>query len=208
MVREHKLVLLSLQDYLAKCPRKDFRERMARGAIGQTTSHLQINNSNHLDTRAPEMLQKDENGRRMRYKCEVDWFSLGCMFHEFCTGMNPFKAEVGRVHGSTRGVPKEDVDARIDKMVLEYQPVPNSALFSSAGSEDFCLQLLAKNPSSRLGFNGALEVMSHPYFADLNWDDVINDTIQPPTLPRRDLNIGSQVRHYALNNSSLYHYLI
>ncbi|CAE7631469.1 unnamed protein product, partial [Symbiodinium microadriaticum] len=99
---------------------------------------------------------------------------------------------VSRTYGSTRGVGKDEVDARIDKAVLEHTPSVDPAHFISPGSADMCLSLLAKDSSSRLGWNGAEEVMAHPYFRDLNWDDVINDTVPPPSVPRRDLNIGSQ----------------
>ena len=144
------------------------------------------------------MLRKNDDGHRVRYRYEVDWFSLGCVFHEFCAGVNPFKLEVNRTYGSTKGVSKEEVDQRIDKAVLEHNPVLEPSLFAAPGSADLCLRLLEKDPTARLGWGGAEEVMAHPYFNDLNWDDVINDTMPPPTPPRRDLNIGSQVSLIAM----------
>lgn len=42
---------------------------------------------------APEMLQRDANGKRMSYNHMVDWFSFGCMLAEFISGINPFRSE-------------------------------------------------------------------------------------------------------------------
>ena len=141
------------------------------------------------------MLQKDERGHRFRYKFEVDWFSLGCLFHEFSTGSSPFKAAMYRNRQSTKDkqASKDEVDKEIDRLTLEYNPELNMDLFTAPGSADFCLRLLEKKRSHRLGVNGPQEVMDHPYFDDLNWDDIINETAPPPAPPRRDLNIGSQV---------------
>jgi beta-adrenergic-receptor kinase len=141
---------------------------------------------------APEMLQRDEKGHRVRYRFEVDWFSLGCVFHEFIIGASPFKTDAARsIGGSYRGLCKEDMDVRIDTAIQGYEPTLDDTFFTPE-AKDLCYKLLRKRGHERLGYNGAQEIMAHPYFKDLNWDDLISDVIPPPSVPRRDLNIASQ----------------
>jgi beta-adrenergic-receptor kinase len=141
---------------------------------------------------APEMLQRDEKGHRVRYRYEVDWFSLGCVFHEFIIGASPFKTDAARsIGGSYRGLCKEDMDVRIDTAIQGYEPTLDDSFFTPE-AKDLCYKLLRKRGHERLGYNGAHEIMAHPYFHDLNWDDLISDVIPPPSVPRRDLNIASQ----------------
>jgi beta-adrenergic-receptor kinase len=48
---------------------------------------------------APEMLRRDEAGKRERYSLSVDWFSLGCCIYEFHYGVSPFRTERARKWG-------------------------------------------------------------------------------------------------------------
>lgn len=166
---------------------------------------------------APEMLKRDKDGHRLRYGCEVDWWSLGCVTYEFITGVCPFKTDAARkwnslggkdaaglsstvanrsstIAKSTKGTKskaRSELEERIDAAVLEMEPDFNDSRFN-ANSIAFCKALLTKDSSSRLGSRGAEEVMEHPYFADLNWDDIISEEAPPPTQPRRDLNMATQ----------------
>jgi serine/threonine protein kinase len=45
---------------------------------------------------APEQLQKAE------YGAEVDWWALGALVWEMCTGVNPFYHANRKVHAPTR----------------------------------------------------------------------------------------------------------
>ena len=47
-------------------------------------------------------------------------------------------------------------------------------------------QLLVKEPSSRLGsgIDDADPIKRHPFFKDVNWDDVLNLRIRPPYFPK------------------------
>ena len=62
----------------------------------------------------------------------------------------------------------------------------------SEDAADICRRLLDKNEATRLGVNGCNEIMSHPWFSDLNWDEVISDRMRPPFLPPKDVNAASQ----------------
>ena len=52
---------------------------------------------------APEMLRRDENGKRKTYGHTVDWFSFGCLLAELISGTNPFRCEAALNFGLQRG---------------------------------------------------------------------------------------------------------
>lgn len=55
--------------------------------------------------------------------------------------------------------------------------------------KDFINRCLAKSPQNRLGSNGGLqEIISHPWFSDLNVQDMLNKSIKPEFLPKLSAN--------------------
>ena len=62
----------------------------------------------------------------------------------------------------------------------------------SENAADFCRRLLDKNEATRLGFNGCNEIMSHLWFRDVNWEEIISDRMKPPYIPPKDVNAASQ----------------
>jgi serine/threonine protein kinase len=164
---------------------------------------------------APEMLKRDTTGKRLTYDHMVDWFSFGCMLAEFISGTNPFRSEKalnfglakakeqlqtqtsnGSSNGKDDKEKKKDEKKRgkekaIDCATLEMHPEFDSELFSEEAA-DICRLLLDKDPTTRLGSNGCKEIMSHPYFGNVNWEEIISDRAKPPFLPPRDVNAASQ----------------
>ena len=108
---------------------------------------------------APEMLKKQGHGKA------VDWYLLGVLFYEMLVGITPFF--------TTR---KEDIFHNIEFGELK---IPE---FISPEAASLLRGLLQKNPNKRLGGNikDAQEIKEHPYFKDVNWDDVYNKKIIPP----------------------------
>ena len=136
---------------------------------------------------APEMLRRDENGKRVRYNHMVDWFSFGCMLYEFLAGTSPFRTSKAKTWG---GYEKKDRDKAIDKAILEMEPEFNDKFDDNA--RDICLRLLDKDPANRMGMNGIEEIMAHPWFSELDWDEMKADRTPPPFVPKRDINAASQ----------------
>ena len=136
---------------------------------------------------APEMLRRDANGQRLRYSLSVDWFSLGCVLFEFTYGVSPFRTDTAKRWGGG-DLP---VEAAIDLAIQEMDPYFDPNCFDPL-TKDLCVQLLGKDGKTRLGANGAEEIMAHPYFADINWEEVRYERIPPPSVPRKDLNLASQ----------------
>ena len=108
---------------------------------------------------APEMLKKQGHGKA------VDWYLLGVLFYEMLVGITPFF--------TTR---KEDIFHNIEFGELK---IPE---FISPEAASLLRGLLQKDPNKRLGGNikDAQEIKEHPYFKDVNWDDVYNKKIIPP----------------------------
>ena len=52
---------------------------------------------------APEMLRRDENGKKITYGHCVDWFSFGCLLAEFISGANPYRSEAALNFGKENG---------------------------------------------------------------------------------------------------------
>jgi len=103
---------------------------------------------------------------RQSYSKVVDWWSVGCLLFEMFTGYPPFSSR--------------DREELNDDIILRSPDIPEEI---SPELEDLIRKLLCKDPKKRLGFNGAEEVKSHPFFAGVNWQDVYDKKLTPPFIP-------------------------
>lgn len=62
----------------------------------------------------------------------------------------------------------------------------------SEDAADICKRFLDKNEATRLGVNGKKEIMAHPWFREVRWEEIISDRTRPPYIPPRDVNAASQ----------------
>lgn len=138
---------------------------------------------------APEMLRRDKKGKRMPYGHTVDWFSFGCVLAEFISGTNPFRSEMALNFGLEKG--KKTKEKAIDCATLEMDPKFDPKKYDSDAA-DLCRQLLEKDERKRLGHNGCEEIMAHPWFNEINWENIITDRKRPPFIPPKDVNAASQ----------------
>ncbi len=108
---------------------------------------------------APEIIQKKKYGK------SVDWYLLGVLFYELLTGIIPFY--------STND---EEMFRNIQRDELKIHKIISK---EAAG---LIKQLMEKNPDKRLGGAGrdALEIKEHPYFKDVNWNEIYEKKIKPP----------------------------
>jgi serine/threonine protein kinase len=103
---------------------------------------------------APEVV------RREPYTKAVDWWSFGVLIYELLIGSSPFYGEnQARIFTAIQSDP------------VEFTPG------ISATARDLILKLLDRNPKTRLGTMGHVDVMRHPFFASVNWEDVQNKRI-------------------------------
>lgn len=109
---------------------------------------------------APEIL------RRKPYGFAVDWWSLGTLLYEMIIGLPPFY---------DRNRPA------MYRKILEAPLEPPPTMSKEAA--DICARMLERNPTKRLGYNGAHEIKSHPFFASIDWDKLAKKELPPPWVP-------------------------
>lgn len=113
-----------------------------------------------LEYIAPEILTN--NG----YDKTCDWFSFGVLIYQMICGSVPFKQK------------EEEIGIKIYN-----QPIRTPTTISY-NARDIIEKLLEINPNERLGFNGADEIKKHPFFANVNYDAIMNKQYKPPFIPQ------------------------
>lgn len=115
-----------------------------------------------IEYMAPEILMRSGHGKA------VDWWSLGALMFDMLTGMPPFCADNR----------KKTVDAILkDKLNIPGYLTPDS--------RDLIRRLMKRQVSQRLG-SGPTDgqaVRAHPFFKNVNWDDVVARRLDPPIKP-------------------------
>jgi len=85
----------------------------------------------------------------------------------------------------------QDHDTLFELIVMQEVKFPNHL---SANAKDLLYGLLRKNPSERLGGGPdyAREIMEHPFFKSINWDDLVLKKIPAPFKPQVTSEIDTQ----------------
>ncbi|EQL37494.1 AGC protein kinase, variant 2 [Blastomyces dermatitidis ATCC 26199] len=101
-----------------------------------------------------------------------DWWSLGCILFEFLYGYPPFNAST-----------PDEVFQNILNRRINWPEEADELVTPEA--KDLMNKLMTINPEERLGSNasekypnGGAEVRAHPWFADINWDTLLEDEAQ------------------------------
>ena len=112
---------------------------------------------------APEVLKKTGYGP------EIDWWSAGVIFYEMLVGYAPFYS-------------KETKEVCYKVMNWEkYFEIPKKIKMKMSDEAQDLIYKLISNKNNRLGKNGAEEIKKHPFFSDINWDNVRN--MKAPFIP-------------------------
>lgn len=111
---------------------------------------------------SPELIRGEGAG------LEADWWTLGVLLYEMLIGKTPFEGKTP--------------DALFEQILksninLNYQHLSYEA-------KDLISRLLNPIPKGRLGYNGAREILSHPFFYPLDINLLLARKIKPPFLPR------------------------
>ena len=104
---------------------------------------------------APETLKMEEE------YFTVDWWSLGVILYEFLQGATPFTDRT-----------REQVMINILDQRIEWPTVGSDELDVSSEAFDLIKRLLEYDPKKRLGYNGAQEVKNHPFFKNIDWENL------------------------------------
>ena len=154
---------IKLSDFgLAKISEKIFENRED---INSNTIYHHNKNYSCVGTAyyvAPEVLNKKGYGP------EIDWWSVGIIFYEMLIGYAPFCSK--------------DTNEVCYKVInwKKYFKFPSKIKISTE-AEDLIIKLV-NSPNKRLGKNGASEIKNHPFFKDLDWENIRN--IKPPFIPK------------------------
>ncbi|CAK7211513.1 Serine/threonine kinase [Sporothrix curviconia] len=111
---------------------------------------------------APEILLDKKYGRA------VDWWAFGVLIYQMLLQQSPFRGE--------------DEDEIYDAILGDEPLYP---IHMARDSVSILQKLLTRDPDQRLGSGptDAQEIMSQPFFRNINWDDIYHKRVQPPFLP-------------------------
>jgi serine/threonine protein kinase len=103
-----------------------------------------------------------------KYGRAVDWWAFGVLIYQMLLQQSPFRGD--------------DEDEIYDAILADEPLYP---IHMPRDSVAILQKLLTREPELRLGSGptDAQEIMSQPFFRNINWDDVYHKRIQPPFLP-------------------------
>ncbi|CDW72781.1 protein kinase domain containing protein [Stylonychia lemnae] len=111
---------------------------------------------------APEILSKGG------HSFPVDWWALGTLAYEMVIGQAPFY--------------EDDQSLMFRKIMRQNVRFPKD-MDLSIEYKDFIYRLLHKDPAQRLGNNGFEEVIQHPFFQDIDFEQLELKTLKAPYIP-------------------------
>lgn len=99
----------------------------------------------------------------------MDWWAFGVLIYQMLLQQSPFRGE--------------DEDEIYDAILADEPLYP---IHMPRDSVSILQKLLTREPEQRLGSGptDAQEVMSQPFFRNINWDDIYHKRVQPPFLPQ------------------------
>jgi len=111
---------------------------------------------------APEVLEDNDYGRA------VDWWGVGVVMYEMMCGRLPFY--------------NRDPELLFELILMEEIRFPRTL---SDNAKLLLRGFLMKNPKERLGGSeeDVKEIERHPFFASINWQDLIEKKLTPPWKP-------------------------
>ncbi|GAM26119.1 hypothetical protein SAMD00019534_092940 [Acytostelium subglobosum LB1] len=115
----------------------------------------------------------------------ADWWALGIMLYEFLTGAPPFNDDSPEL--IFQHILNQDRE-------IEWSDISHDA-------KDLICKLLNPIPHLRLGANGADEIKKHPFFAGVDWENLIDQNMESIFLPKPESDFDTD---YFWDRQSMY----
>ena len=103
-----------------------------------------------------------DNGTRQGTGISADIYAIGALLYELVSGIPPLYFI------------KKSFNNKNNEEELFF---PN---FFSNNLKDLLSKLLCKEPNKRIGLKSKKQIKTHPWFQNINWDDVLTKNIKPP----------------------------
>ncbi|KAL5519852.1 YPK1 [Sanghuangporus baumii] len=145
----------------------DYNGHIALCDFGLCKLNMKDNDTTNTFCGTPEYLAPEVlNGSG--YNRTIDWWTLGVLLYEMLSGLPPFYSE------------SPDI---MYKKIVNDPLVFGDVIGQEARS--ILTGLLSRDPSKRLGVNGAEEIKRHPFFEKhIDFDKLLAKKIQPPFKPK------------------------
>jgi serine/threonine protein kinase len=133
---------------------------------------------------APEILLHDKTSY------SVDWWSLGIIFYQMLFGKLPYATNN-----------QKDIIAALSAGEIQ---IPEESC--SPQAKDLLSKLLTRDPTKRLGVDGANELMCHSFFDDVNWKDALHinqDNNAKPLLSFSPVSMGDNMASFMSKGDGL-----
>lgn len=116
----------------------------------------------------PELMAPEIISGEQIYDKAVDWWAFGVLLYQMILSKTPFKG---------------DDEEEVFNAILTDDPLYPVSM--SRESVDIIQKLLTRDPKMRLGSGkrDALDIMEHPYFEDVNFEDVLALKVEAPYVP-------------------------
>lgn len=116
----------------------------------------------------PELMAPEIISGEQTYDKAVDWWAFGVLLYQMILTKTPFKG---------------DDEEEVFNAILTDEPLYPISMSKEA--VDIIQKLLTRDAKLRLGSSerDAEEIMEHPYFADVNFDDIFSMKVTPPYKP-------------------------
>lgn len=134
---------------------------------------------------APEMVKLlgQKRYERVGYTEVIDYWSLGITIFKLLSGKRPFDKKryekIVEETGSAQNQDKRKVNKEYEMLRQEIE----YPTFFSSNAKSAIQGLLEVDEEKRLGSNGTDEIKKHPFFANVDWDKLVQKHVIPPCVP-------------------------